>query len=124
VELDLIYKHLLSEQVRHSYYYNTLQINSGELISASLANGSSTSFTYALNLISLVGSLCSNQYFPLFACTSAPLRVELTLQDSANKAYVQALDNSTFTLTNVEYVANFIELSDTAMGMIQQWEFE
>jgi hypothetical protein len=46
--------------------------------------------------------------------------VEITLQDSANKAYVQAVDGSTFALTNVEYVANFIELSDSAMGMIQQ----
>jgi hypothetical protein len=97
-----------------------LQINSGELISAALANNGTASVTYALNLISLVGSLCSQQYFPLFACTSAPLRVEITLQDNANKAYVQALEGSNFVLSNVEYVANFIELSDAAMGMIQQ----
>jgi hypothetical protein len=103
-----------------SYYYTTSQINSGELISSSLANGATVSFTYAINLISILGSLCSQQYFPLFACTSAPIRLELTLNDSANKAYVQALNNSTFTLTNCEYVANFIELSDIAMGMIQQ----
>jgi hypothetical protein len=103
-----------------SYYYTTSQINSGELISSSLANGATVSFTYALNLISILGSLCSQQYFPLFACTSAPIRLELVLQDSANKAYVQALDSSSFTLTNCEYVANFIELSDIAMGMIMQ----
>lgn len=98
---------------------SALQINSGELISADLDNGGSTAVTYAINLISLVGSLCSQQYFPLFACTSAPLRVEITLADSAVKAY-GAISASSFVVSNCEYVANFIELSDVAMGMIQQ----
>lgn len=97
---------------------SAFQTNSGELISASLANDATTSVTYCLNLISLVGSLCSQQYFPLFACTSAPLRLEITLQDTAVKSYVALLE-STFAISNCEYVANFIELSDAAMGMIQ-----
>lgn len=106
-------------QLLSSARVSALQINSGELVSADLDNGASTSVTYAINLISLVGSLCSQQYFPLFACTSAPLRVEITLQDSAVKAYGATLASS-FVISNCEYVANFIELSDVAMGMIQQ----
>jgi hypothetical protein len=75
--------------------------------------------TYCLNLISLCGSLCQNQYLPLFAMDSAPLRLDITLVDALNKAF-SCIDanNNTLTVYNVEYVANMIELSDEAMGMI------
>jgi hypothetical protein len=100
---------------------SALQVNSGELIGTGIANGIVNSVTYSLNLISLIGTLCSQQYFPLFACTSAPLRAEIILVDQPYKAYVgsDALAGS-FAISNCEYVANFIELSDVAMGMIQQ----
>ena len=100
---------------------SALQVNSGELIGTGITNGATNSVTYSLNLISIIGTLCSQQYFPLFACTSAPLRAEIILVDQPNKAYVgsDALVGS-FAINNVEYVANFIELSDSAMGMIQQ----
>ena len=76
--------------------------------------------TYCLNLVSLVGSLCSNNYLPLFAMTSAPLRVEILLTDSVFKSFsAQAWTTSTSVLTNVEYIGNFIELSDNAMTMVQ-----
>jgi hypothetical protein len=75
--------------------------------------------TYCLNLISLVGSLCSSNYFPLFACTSAPLRVEITLVDNMNKAAgCMSGPSGAIIMSNVEYVGNFIELGDSAMQTI------
>jgi hypothetical protein len=60
--------------------YGSVQANSGELIRSSAANaaiiaanGSSSVYTFCLNLLSLVGTLCPNNYLPLFAMTSAPL---------------------------------------------------
>ena len=96
------------------------QINSGDLIAEDWAAGGSVSNTYCLNLISLLGTLCQSQYFPLFCCTSAPIRMEITLIDSARKGLMTITDLTSIQLSNVEYIANFIELSDTAMGMIMQ----
>ena len=105
------------------------QINSGERFltaagtGALIANaGNSSKNTYCLNLISLIGSLSSQNYVPLFAMTSAPLRVEIQLVDSTNKciASLTGADNNTFTISNCEYVANFIELGDPAMSIIYQ----
>ena len=98
------------------------QANSGERIGGNNSNvtdsGSSVSETYCINLISLVGSLCSQSYIPLFGMTSAPLRVEIQLVDTANKALAINGTVTSIQLSNVEYVANFIELGDGAMGMI------
>lgn len=109
------------------------QVNSGDCLlrnDAGVAttgaienNGTTFETTYCLNLISVIGSLCSQSYFPLFACTSSSLRVEIQLVDSIVKAMatekglaVGAIPS--FTMSNVEYVGNFIELSDIAMSMI------
>jgi len=99
--------------------YNT---NSGDIFCSALANGSdSPSKTYCLNLISLVGSLCPNVYLPLFAMTSAPLRVEITLCDNLNKAMALTTGTgATLKLSNCEYVGNFVEVSDEAIGLIVQ----
>jgi hypothetical protein len=82
---------------------------------------------YCLNLISLIGTLCPNNYLPLFAMTSAPLRVEIQLVF----ADVQAVNTITVTghnnangnnaglVSNVEFIASMIELGDEAMQMIQ-----
>ena len=69
----------------------------------------------------MIGSLSANNYIPLFACTSAPLRIELQLVDSVYKmcGNVNATA-STMQITNCEFIANMIELSDDAMGMIQE----
>jgi hypothetical protein len=110
---------------------SSLQANSGELVGQlAFQNGSSAvvptavaagqfvADTYCINLISLVGSLCSANYFPLFACTSAPIRVEIQLVSQmanfVNQATISTAQ-STMALTNVEYIANFIELGDSAM---------
>jgi hypothetical protein len=103
------------------------QVNSGERIlkadgtNGLIANaGATVTNTYCLNLVSLVGSLCSANYIPLFAMTSAPLRVEIQLVDNVNKccAALTGANANTFSITNCEYVANFIELSDSAMSVI------
>jgi hypothetical protein len=106
---------------------SVINVNSGERILAAagttalIANtGLTQKNTYCLNLISLVGSLCSNSYFPLFSCTSAPLRVEIQLVPNVINccaALTGALAN-TFSITNCEYVANMIELGDSAMSTI------
>jgi len=101
--------------------------NSGERIggdrTALTASGTAVSDTYCLNLISLIGSLSSSNYVPLFAMSSAPLRVEIQLVDTFFKACsdlasTSAATSATIALSNVEYVANFIELGDSAMSII------
>jgi hypothetical protein len=78
--------------------------------------------TYCLNLVSLVGSLCSQNYLPLFAMTSAPLRVEIQLVDDLRKAMNCASNPNNATastfIDQVEFVAQMIELSDSAMSII------
>jgi hypothetical protein len=75
-------------------------------------------------LISIIGSLAGDKYLPLFACTSASLRVEIQLVDSVVKALgadgtvAVTSANVSIALNNVEYVANNIELSDQAMGTV------
>jgi hypothetical protein len=106
---------------------SAVQSNSGERLLSSaggnalIANaGTTATFTYCLNLISLVGSLCSSSYIPLFAMTSAPLRVEIQLVPNAVNACacLTGTTTNTFALTNCEYVANMIELGDSAMQTI------
>jgi hypothetical protein len=94
-------------------------INSGELISgAVVANGTTVSATYCLNLISLIGTLCSNNYFPLFGATGAPIRVEILLADTLTKALALNTVQTSFNVSNVEYCANFLEISDEAVGIV------
>lgn len=108
--------------------YSVTQVNSGELIrrdnlATTLANQNVTGInTYCLNLVSLIGSLCSNNYLPLFGMTSAPLRVEITLVDRLVKAFNTITDITCAPglITNVEFVGNFIELGDPAMSMVYE----
>ena len=98
--------------------------NSGDYLKGAgaqgaVANNATTDVqTYCLNLISMCGSLCQNQYLPLFAMDSAPLRLDITLVDSITKMLSCASGGGTITVSNVEYVANMIELSDEAMMTI------
>jgi len=102
--------------------FPSYQVNSGERIGGDLkaftgAAGTVTE-TYSLNLLSLVGSLSSSNYIPLFAMTAAPLRVEIQLVSNFSQACSELVGGSTISLSNVEYVANFIELGDAAMSVI------
>jgi hypothetical protein len=67
-----------------------------------------------------MGSLCSQNYFPLFAMTASPLRIEIQLVSSLTQAMnvLTAATNSGF-INNVEYVAEIIELSDEATSIVQ-----
>ena len=98
-----------------------LQSNSGARMNATakIATTASVSQTYCLNLITLAGSLCKDKYFPLFACTSAPLRVEIQLVPALiNGMCIETA--STFQISNCEYIAQMIELSDNAMNIIRE----
>jgi len=104
---------------------SVLQVNSGDRVEATAAlvgAAGTTTNTYCLSLVSLVGLLCSQNYIPLFEMTSAPLRVEIQLVDALLKGlnYLSAAGGiPTATLSNVEYVGNFIELGDPAVAMIK-----
>jgi hypothetical protein len=90
-------------------------------VPAIIAAATSVNQTFCISLASLVGTLCGEKYIPLFAMTSAPLRVEIQLVSSVLSAVCSAvaLDTTTpMTITNCEYVGQFIELSDSAMSTI------
>lgn len=75
--------------------------------------------TYCLTLISLLGSLCSSHYFPLFECTSAPLRLEIQWAPSVY-AVGAFLDTTTgFQIDNIEYIGSYMALSNEAMSLIK-----
>ena len=74
--------------------------------------------TFSISLISILGTLGS-QYVPLFAMAgSGPLRLELQLVDSCNKFLCSDIAVTNLQMTNVEYVASFLELSDSSMETI------
>lgn len=106
--------------------YNVLVGTRNDTSSPSIHNGdgalmaASAAITnyYCLNLISLIGTLCPSQYLPLFAMTSAPLRVEITLVSEVIQAMNEFLGESSFQLDEMEFIAQFIKLSDVAMEMI------
>lgn len=89
-----------------------------------LATGAlATADNFSINLISLVGSLSSGKYLPLWEMTSAPLRVEIQLVPSIINALcvapAGAVSASGFNLFNVEYIAEFLELPDSAISAIK-----
>ena len=106
----------LSNKVQSVAQVNSgINLSNGALV---LATANTTTFTFCLNLISLVGTLCP-KYFPLFECTSSPLRVEIQLVSAAALAVNPQTALTSFSLTNVEYVMNCIELSDSAIATIR-----
>ena len=96
-------------------------INSGLRLNSNAVHAlnGKLSQTFCLNLITLAGALCKDKYFPLFACTSAPLRVEIQLVSSCQAA--MCIEKaSTFIIKDCEYIAQMIELSDNAMNIIRE----
>ena len=78
------------------------------------------SYPFALNLISLVGSLCGDKYLPFFACSAAPLRVEIVLVSSAARALMNRTGAITsFSMTGVNYCGEYLEINDAAVSSIQ-----
>lgn len=107
-----------------------LQINAGDRLAAypALPSASSVFGTtatdvdyYCLNLISMVGSLgAGGQMVPLFGLTSSPLSIQIQLVDDPAKAICSSGVISSFYLSEVEFVASFIELGDDAMSTINR----
>eukprot|EP01038_Epipyxis_sp_PR26KG_P016855 gene16855-23094_t len=100
------------------------QINSGDYYSlAAYTPGPPVVYTsetryFCLNLISLLGTLSPSQYIPLFAMTTAPLRLEIQLVSNAYNAIASVTPLRSVVLSEIEYIANFIKLSDGAMDVI------
>lgn len=84
-----------------------------------IAGGATTTArTYSISLLSILGSLGS-QYVPLFAMTAGgPLRLELQLADGPNRFICAQQDLTAFSVSNVEYIGSFLELSDQSMQII------
>lgn len=97
---------------------NSRSVNRGRALGALAA--ATTSFPFAINLVSLVGALAGEKYLPLWEMTAAPLRVELVLQSSLIRAMmVEGGAGLNFTATGVNYVAEFLELPDSAISAIK-----
>jgi len=72
---------------------------------------------YMINLMSLLGALQPKD-IPLYDMGGAPLRLEITWQLNINNAIACRVPNSSFTITNLEFVAQLIELSPETIKMI------
>jgi hypothetical protein len=97
---------------------NATTANSG------LAGASTITDNFSINLVSLVGALAGGKYLPLWEMTSAPLRVELVLQPSIVNAMCispagAVPANGAFTLYNVEFIGEFLELPDSAIAAVK-----
>jgi hypothetical protein len=98
-------------------------VNAGaaDEFAAIAANGLTAKRTYTINLMSILGSL-STVYLPLYAMAQSgiPLRLELQLHDDANKFINSPQVFAGFEMTNIEYIASYIELGTDAMSMVNQ----
>lgn len=75
--------------------------------------------TFCLPLVSILGTL-SDKYMPLFAMTSAPIRLELQLVSSVQIPVLALTGFTTFQINNAEFIGSFVELSDAALSVVQQ----
>ena len=97
---------------------NVRSVNRGRALGALAA--ATTSFQFAINLVSLVGALAGEKYLPLWEMTAAPLRVELVLQSSLIRAMmVEGGTGLNFTATGINYAGEFLELPDSAVAAIK-----
>jgi hypothetical protein len=89
---------------------NAASVNRGRALGA-LTPAGTFPFPFAINLISLVGSLAGEKYLPLWEMTAAPLRVEIVLQTSAERALMRLGGAITsYNISSVNYCGEFIEL--------------
>jgi hypothetical protein len=96
---------------------NVRSVNRGKATGALAA--STTTFPFAINLISLTGALAGEKYLPLWQMTAAPLRVEIVLQSALIRAMmVEGGSGLSFTATSVNYCGEFLELPDSAISAI------
>lgn len=121
---------LSAQQTNSGYRFNDVTSQDGGVENngggvttfAAIAGGATTSKrTFCLNLLSIVGTLSGDRYFPLFAATGSRLSVEIKLVTNASKFVCSNTvfpATGSFTITNCEYIASMLELSDSAMAAI------
>jgi hypothetical protein len=98
---------------------NAASVNRGRALGA-LSPAGTFSFPFALNLISMVGSLAGEKYLPLFEMSAAPLRLEIVLQSSAERGLMRLGGAITsFNMSGVNYCGEFLELPDSAISAIK-----
>lgn len=97
---------------------NAASINRGRALGA--LGATTHSLPFAINLISMVGALAGDKYLPLWEMTAAPLRVELVLQQSAER-FLMRLGGAitSFSVSGVNYCGEFLELPDSAISAIK-----
>ena len=84
---------------------------------AALGNGvTTTKRTYAIPMMNFVSY--TDKYVPLFALNGAPLRFEIQLVATPAEAICTETAVVSFAVTDVEYIVNFMELSDSGMNII------
>jgi hypothetical protein len=97
---------------------NVRSVNRGRATGALAA--ATTTFPFAINLVSLVGALAGEKYLPLWEMTAAPLRVEIVLQSSLIRAMmVEGGTGLNFTASSINYCGEFLELPDSAVAAIK-----
>lgn len=106
--------------IRGQRVYNPTYAAGNLAANATLSSASGSLFTFCIPLLSILGSLGAEKYVPLAEMTSAPLRLEIQLVNSAQIPFVSTTAMASFTLTSVEFIGSFIELSDQAMSVVQQ----
>ena len=100
---------------------NIKAVNKGVTIPTLAASGTREIGKYAINLLSLVGSLAGGKYVPLHFAQASPLRVEIVLKTGAyNVGNFSSANIGNIQLDNVEYVAEFLQLSSGAIDAIAQ----
>ena len=86
-----------------------------------IAIDGTVSLDFCIPLISIIGSL-SPKFTPLFACKSAPIRLELTLVTDPLQAICShvalATDGNDMVVDQIEFIASMMELSDSAISII------
>ena len=98
---------------------NAASVNRGRALGA-LTPAGTFSYPFALNLISIVGSLSGEKYLPFFEFSAAPLRVEIVLQTSAARALMNRTGSiSSYTMTGVNYCAEYLEIPDSAVSAVK-----
>ena len=90
---------------------------------ANPAVGATYTTDVCISLMSIIGSL-TDKYIPLFEMGAAPLRLELTTVNNkykvwnTNDAFITAGTATNF-ISNVEFCAAFIDLSDTTIAQLR-----
>ena len=91
----------------------TYSMNNGELIEDNTPN------TYCITLLSILGSLSSTHYLPLFEMTASPIRLEIQFSPSPQSFGSFPATITDFKIDNIEYIASYIALSNEAMSIIK-----